>query len=314
MKLHHLQYLVAAADRGSVRGAALEVGVSSTAVSRALIELENLAGVPLLERKAEGVELTAAGRAVLSHARQVMSQLKAADETLANLRGSVHTRLAIGVTPWVTQTLLGPSLQMLVRQRPDVRLDVHEVLGTDYRALREGSIDIAIGLMPLQSATEFNARPLFSYGSAVICRIGHPLAQVHRLAELEGQDWLLSREIEQHSPVMQSLLTGMQEAPRVHYARSALAATAIVRSTDMLAICPWPLVESDRVRGTVQALHLHDELPEHVTGLLTRHNFAASGVVREFVDCLMTVIDQARQSPEPSLRRIFSTLSSPSSD
>lgn len=310
MKLHHLQYLVGAADRGSLRGAALEVGVSSTAVSRALIELENLAGVPLLERKAEGVELTAAGRAVLSHARQVMSQLKAADETLANLRGSVNTRLAIGVTPWVTQTLLGPSIQMLVRQRPDVRLDVHEVLGTDYRALREGSIDIAIGLMPLQSATEFNARPLFSYGSAVICRIGHPLAQVRRLSELAGQDWLLSREIEQHSPVMQSLLTGMQ-ASRVHYARSALAATAIVRSTDMLAVCPWPRVESDRVRGTVQALHLHDELPEHVTGLLTRHNFAASGVVREFVDCLMSVIDQARQSAEPSLRRIFSTLSSP---
>ncbi len=65
------------------------------------------------------------------------------------------------------------------------------------------------------------------------------------------------------------------------------------------------------MRGSVQALHLHDDLPEHVTGLLTRHNFATSGVVREFADCLMAVIDQARQSAEPALRRLFSTLSPP---
>ncbi len=122
---------------------------------------------------------------------------------------------------------------MLLRQRPDVRFDVHEVLGTDYRALRDGSIDIAIGLMPPQPATDFNARPLFSYGSAIICRIGHPLTEVRTMAELAGQDWLLSREIEQHSPLLKSLVIGMQGS-RVHYARSALAATAIVRSTDML--------------------------------------------------------------------------------
>ena len=50
IKLHHLQYLAAVAGRGSVRSAALTLRVSSTAVSRGLIDLENLAGLPLFQR------------------------------------------------------------------------------------------------------------------------------------------------------------------------------------------------------------------------------------------------------------------------
>lgn len=157
MRLHFLQYLVAIADRGSMRGAGLELGVSTTAVSRALIELEDLAGVPLLERKARGVEVTGAGAAILTHARQVMRQLEATNQTLASLRGVVESRLAIGVTPWLAHSgLLGMSMQALMRRRPDVRFDVQELMGDEHRLLREGRIDIARGSTPSKFSTEFN--------------------------------------------------------------------------------------------------------------------------------------------------------------
>ena len=109
IKLHHLQYLAAVAGRGSVRSAALTLRVSSTAVSRGLIDLENLAGLPLFQRGAAGMLLTDAGKALLTHARQVLGQLDAVDQTLATLRGGTTTRITIGVTPWVARVLLGPT-------------------------------------------------------------------------------------------------------------------------------------------------------------------------------------------------------------
>lgn len=313
VKLHLLQYLVAIANRGSMRGAALELGVSAAAVSRALIELENLAGVSLLERKAKGVEMTTAGAALLTQARQVLSQLEAADRTLASLRGSAQgSRLAIGVTPWIAATLLGTSLHLLTRRRPNLSLNIHEVMGTDYRLLRDGTIDLAIGIAPDQSGNEFNVLPLFRYATAIICRIGHPLSRTRHVAELAGQDWLLTREVEQYVPVTHPLVASVR-ASRVHYARSTLAAITMIRSTDMLAICPWPLVESDFLRNSVEALNLHDgDLPEFETAVVTRHNVAVSGAMRDFVTCLTTAIEQSMQSPDPKLRRLFNTLSLPS--
>lgn len=313
MKLHHLQYLVAVAERGSVRGAALQLGVSSTAASRGLIELEDLAGMPLLERGAGGVSLTVAGRALLVHARQVLSQLRAADEALVALRGTAPTRLAIGVTPWIARILLGPTIQLLLKRRPDVRLDVHEMMGAEFQALRDGSIDVAIGFAPSEAATEFSMRPLFSFSAAIICRQGHPLANARHLADLEGQDWIISREVEQQAPSVQLLwnrVLGTLGTVRLHYVRSAQVTAAIVRTTDMLAFCPWPMIEMDRTR-TLHALALREEMPEQTTVLLTRHNFAASGAAREFIDCFMAAVEQERQSTEPVMRRVFRTLNPP---
>ncbi|MFY3310049.1 LysR family transcriptional regulator [Achromobacter ruhlandii] len=48
-----------------------DLGRGSTAVSRGLIDLENLAGLPLFQRGAAEMSLTDAGKALLAHARQV---------------------------------------------------------------------------------------------------------------------------------------------------------------------------------------------------------------------------------------------------
>ncbi|MBS0448893.1 MAG: LysR family transcriptional regulator [Proteobacteria bacterium] len=314
MKLHHLQYLVAVAEQGSVRAAAVTLGVSATAVSRALIELENAAGLALLERQAQGIELTAGGQALLVHARLALGQIDAATRTLAALRGQGRARLSIGVTPWVGQSILGPALEAFRRLRPDVQLDISEVLGTGYRPLRDGSVDVAIGLAPLpDTAAEFNEKRLFSYGSAVLCRHGHACGGARRIEELRGRDWLLSRDVDQFPAPLERLFTGDPGDTRahVHFARSALVALALVRASDLLTICPWPLVEADWARGSVQALHLVDELPMHTTSLLTRRNSAASGVVREFIDCFVATIATARAAPDPVLRRVFATLEPP---
>src|SRR5688572_32083104 len=62
------------AERGTLTAAATALGYTQSAVSRQIAALERAAGASLLERRHDGVRLTAAGRLVLRHAAVVRSE------------------------------------------------------------------------------------------------------------------------------------------------------------------------------------------------------------------------------------------------
>lgn len=71
MKIQHFRCFAYIAEKGSMRAAAEELGLSATAVSLALRELERHTGAPLFTRQPQGVALTYAGRRLLAHARLI---------------------------------------------------------------------------------------------------------------------------------------------------------------------------------------------------------------------------------------------------
>ena len=66
------------AERGTLTAAAAALGYTQSAVSRQIVTLERAAGAPLLERRRDGVRLTAAGRVVLRRAVVVLEQIERA--------------------------------------------------------------------------------------------------------------------------------------------------------------------------------------------------------------------------------------------
>jgi molybdenum-dependent DNA-binding transcriptional regulator ModE len=81
MELRHLRYFVAVAEEGSLTVAAgKRLHTAQPSLSRQIRDLEDQVGVPLLSRSVHGVELTAAGRAFLDHARLALTQAEAAVE------------------------------------------------------------------------------------------------------------------------------------------------------------------------------------------------------------------------------------------
>ena len=81
MELRHLRYFVAVADAGSLTVAAEQkLHTSQPSLSRQIRDLEEEVGVQLLNRGAQGIELTAAGKAFLDHARMALLQAEAAKE------------------------------------------------------------------------------------------------------------------------------------------------------------------------------------------------------------------------------------------
>ena len=75
MELRHLRYFVAVAEEGSLTVAAeRRLHTAQPSLSRQIRDLEYEVGVQLMTRNVRGIELTAAGRAFLDHARLALAQ------------------------------------------------------------------------------------------------------------------------------------------------------------------------------------------------------------------------------------------------
>ena len=79
MELRHLRYFIAVAEEGSLTLAAgKRLHTAQPSLSRQIRDLEYEVGVQLMSRSVHGIELTAAGRAFLDHARLALMQVDAA--------------------------------------------------------------------------------------------------------------------------------------------------------------------------------------------------------------------------------------------
>src|SRR5690349_3949850 len=93
MELRQLEYLVAVAEEGNFTRAAERIPVAQPAVSAQIQRLERELGQQLLDRSRRAVRLTAAGEAVLPHARAALAAVHhmsvAVDEVAHLIRGTV---------------------------------------------------------------------------------------------------------------------------------------------------------------------------------------------------------------------------------
>src|SRR5216683_2872759 len=97
MELRHLRYFVAVVEEGSLTTAAeLRLYTSQPSLSRQIRDLESQVGVELLSRSVHGVELTAAGKAFLDHARLALTQAEAAKEAARRAAQPAKPTFALG--------------------------------------------------------------------------------------------------------------------------------------------------------------------------------------------------------------------------
>src|ERR1700738_1364955 len=97
MELRHLRYFVAVAEEGSLTVAAQRrLHTAQPSLSRQIHDLELELGVQLLIRGPRGIELTAAGRVFLDHARVALLQVEAAGEAARGAALPARASFAIG--------------------------------------------------------------------------------------------------------------------------------------------------------------------------------------------------------------------------
>ena len=145
MELRHLRYFVAVADAGSLTVAAEQtLHTSQPSLSRQIRDLEQEVGVQLMDRSAQGVELTSAGKAFLDHARMALLQADAAKEAAQRAAQPARPAFALGFMSGAEIGLLPEVSRILRAEFPgiDIRLS-SDYSPTLAKALMRRKLDAA---------------------------------------------------------------------------------------------------------------------------------------------------------------------------
>ena len=110
IELRHLRYFVAAAEHGSFRKAGTALGLSQSAISRCIADLEDQIGASLFHRHTCGVSQTDAGQRFLRRARQALRTVGEGAQDIASVGRSEEGRIRIGIYSSIASGFLAELL------------------------------------------------------------------------------------------------------------------------------------------------------------------------------------------------------------
>jgi DNA-binding transcriptional LysR family regulator len=123
--LADLTAFVAVADNLSFRAAASQIGVTPSALSHTMRQLEERLAVRLLNRTTRSVSLTDAGLRLLDRLRPAVEQISRALDDLKGEQGHPFGRLRLYVTHLAGAAVIAPVWARFLSTFPDVQLEVH---------------------------------------------------------------------------------------------------------------------------------------------------------------------------------------------
>jgi LysR family hca operon transcriptional activator len=145
MELRHLRYFVAVVEEGSLTTAAeRRLHTSQPSLSRQIRDLEDQVGAELLSRSVQGVELTAAGKAFLGHARLALMQVEAAVEAARRTAQPARKTFSIGFQTGHEMNWLPRVMHALRDELKNIEVTISSDYSPDLaEALVRGRLDLA---------------------------------------------------------------------------------------------------------------------------------------------------------------------------
>ena len=146
-----LSYVDAIARAGSIRKAAETLAITSTALNRRVLALEEELGVQIFERLPRGVRLSTAGELLLNHLRTQISDFEKLKGQIADLSGERRGKVAIACSQALLPYFLPEQISRYRLAHPAVTFDVSlRDRAAAEQALVDMSTDIALVFEPVR--------------------------------------------------------------------------------------------------------------------------------------------------------------------
>lgn len=195
LTLRQIRYFIAAAEAGQMSMAAKELNVSQSAVTIAILQLEETLGVSLFDRQPGGVRLTAEGSRFLGRARNILAAVD--DALYSPLRENVsetgHVR--IGLTYTVGGYFLPRHHARFRQTYPNIAVELIEMPRDSLEtAIVDGEIDMALMLVSnLRNHREIDYETLLRSRRRLWLPAGHDLVSAQRitLADIADRDYIM---------------------------------------------------------------------------------------------------------------------------
>lgn len=149
MDTRQLRYFTAVCEFRNLSHAADHCNTAASALSHHIANLEAELETRLFTRKPRGMEPTAAGLQLLSHAQSILSAFETAASEIKHGQADISGNIAIGMPYSVIKVIGGTLMRRVMEEMPRVRLLIREGLsGVTYAALRTREIETALIFNP----------------------------------------------------------------------------------------------------------------------------------------------------------------------
>jgi DNA-binding transcriptional LysR family regulator len=187
-----LNLVLAIAETSSITRGAERESLALAAASKRLSDLETRLGVALFERRARGVELTEAGRALVRHIRSLNASLLALESEVVEFSRGIKGHLRLVANAGAIAECLPPDLAAFSTAHPLIRISLEDLTSAEVQAaVAEGRADVGICAPPVADA-RLQALAYRSGRLAAIVPRKHALAgrQKVRFDELLDDDFV----------------------------------------------------------------------------------------------------------------------------
>ena len=263
IKLRDLQILQAAAQSQSMIKAARQLGITQPAVSYAISSIEQVLGVPLLDRTVHGVSPTIYGMALLERSSIIFNELRQGISEIATLSDPSAGEMRIGATAPMA-AIVSIVFNRLHAQFPKLRFELLTGETSNLlRALRRREIEVVVSRTSDSAASQddLTVETLFREELAVICGQSNKWGRRGNisLSKLISEPWIF--------PPPQSIITELirrefegcgLEMPRATITTSSTyALSVLLASGPFLAINPRSMLKTPFNRLKAVNLRLH---------------------------------------------------------
>ena len=285
--LRLMKNFVAVFRNGSFRGAANEMGITQSSVTKRIQLLESHLGMRLFNRTTRAVDPTDTARALIPYAESALRSADAFQQEARLLAGGDIGGIRVGSIALAAETVIVGGLARLAQTHPNLDVEVL-VGGSDiYRDLATGDCDVAVGdranfeMSPY--AASLRMERVHDDQLVFVYRRKHPARRAATLSELLHFPLAIPSRYFNENRLFEAMAAQTDPPATPRYRLNSLSAClSLAATSDVVTLAPRSMVGRPAPGGRRPAI----EIAEFETG----------------IDYSMVLVTLARNTPTPAVR------------
>jgi DNA-binding transcriptional LysR family regulator len=294
VRLHDLHALSVVVQSGSMAKAAKELGVTQSAVSQMVADLEAALRVRLLDRSPRGVVATIYGSVLLKRSRAALDELRNGIQEIESLTDHATGQVRIGCPESISSAVLPSIAELFFKRYPRAVLDVDDVNFGMLAPLLDRNIDLVIarggrGFAEQDVSDDLNVETLFEDELVVAAGPQSRWFNSRKidLADLINERWILTVPgVWNHMLVSEAFRARGLDMPNISMRTiSVHLRTNLIATGDFITTLPRSVLHLYANRFSLKVLPIDFPARPWPVSIITVKNRTLSPVAERFIEC-----------------------------